>query len=96
MKPQKYPAKLIQVLAFANWTQDHLADLLNVSNNTLNGWVNGRTEPRSAHAELIDEIWGEIVEPYVCELETRADEIEKRLLKERIKHLPDDDVCKVE
>jgi transcriptional regulator with XRE-family HTH domain len=90
---RKYTTKLVQVLAFTNWTQDHLADLLNVSNNTLNAWVNGRSEPHSAHAELVDKIWREIVEPYLCELETKADEVERAILRRKIRDLPKDNMC---
>jgi transcriptional regulator with XRE-family HTH domain len=94
MRQQKYSAKLVQVLAFTGWTQDHLADLLDVSNNTLNAWVNGHAEPRSAHAELVDEIWHEIVAPYLCELEVRADELERKILKRKIRELPENNTCR--
>jgi DNA-binding XRE family transcriptional regulator len=89
----KYSKKLYKVLAFANWTQDHLADLLDVSTPTMNSWVNGKSEPQPKHAAVIDQIYTEIVEPVQCDLECRADAVEKKLLRCKIKDLPKNNVC---
>jgi hypothetical protein len=44
----------------------------------------------------IDSIYADLVTPLLCEIEALADKVEKRLLKDRIEHLPDNNVCKVE
>jgi len=92
----KYSKKLVQVLAFTGWSQDHLADLLGVSNNTFNSWVNGNSLPHQRNAGLIDEIYDKIVAPYICELERKADEVEKEILRQKIVDLPKDNVCPVD
>jgi transcriptional regulator with XRE-family HTH domain len=89
----KYSTKLYKVLAFTGWTQDHLADLLNISTPTINAWVNGKSEPRHEHATMIDEVYDNLVVPYICELEQKADKIEKKLLSRQIKNLPNNNVC---
>jgi transcriptional regulator with XRE-family HTH domain len=89
----KYTTKLYKVLAFTGWTQDHLADLLGISTPTMNSWINGKSQPRQKHAELINDIYNHLVAPYICELEQKADKIEKRILKQKIKDLPNDNVC---
>lgn len=89
----KYSKKLVQVLVYTNWSQDKLADLLDVSNNTLNSWVKGKSEPRQKHAELIDDIYCDIVVPYICELEELADKVEKSILRRKIKNLKNDNTC---
>ena len=91
----KYDKKLYKVLAFSGWTQDRLADLLGVSTPTMNSWANGKSEPREEHAKAIDKLYKQLVEPYVCELEAKTDEIAKKLLKKQIRKLPEDNVCKV-
>jgi transcriptional regulator with XRE-family HTH domain len=91
----KYTTKLYKVLAFTGWTQDHLADLLGISTPTMNSWVNDKSEPRKHHAEMVDEIYNHMVGPYICELEQKADEIEKKILRRKIRDLPEDNVCKV-
>jgi hypothetical protein len=58
--------------------------------------VRGTTTPHTTHAAKIDGIYDELVTPLLCEIEKVADQVEKRLLNERIKHLPDDNVCKIE
>lgn len=92
----KCSKKLVQILVYTNWSQDKLADLLDVSNNTLNSWVKGKTVPRDSHSELIDEIYCEIVVPYICEIEEVTDKVEKRILKRKIKKVSDDNTCKTE
>jgi transcriptional regulator with XRE-family HTH domain len=89
----KYTTKLYKVLAFTGWTQDHLADLLDISTPTINSWVNGKSEPRQNHAAMIDEIYDHLVTPYVCELEQKADEIERKILRQKIRDLPNDNAC---
>jgi len=89
----KYNKKLEQILAFTGWSRDHFADLLDVSNNSFNSWINGHSEPRDKNKTTIDNIYDKIVVPYVCELEQKADEVEKEILKQKIKNLPDDNIC---
>ena len=89
----KYKEKVGKVLAFSGWTQDRMADLMGVGNMALNKWARGKREPRGRHAEVIDAIYAELVEPYVCELEAKADEVAKRMLEGQIRALPDDNVC---
>jgi transcriptional regulator with XRE-family HTH domain len=86
--------KLLRILGISGWSRDKLADLLQVSNNSLNSWVRGTATPHTTHCGKIDEIYNELVTPLFCEIETLADQVEKRLLKDRIKHLPDDNLCK--
>jgi transcriptional regulator with XRE-family HTH domain len=88
--------KLTRILGISNWSRDKLADLLQVSNNSLNSWLSGTSQPHATHTANIDQIYAELVAPLLCEIETLADKVEKSLLKDRINHLPDDNVCKVE
>lgn len=92
----RYRDKLVQVLAFGGWTQDRLADLFGVSNNTVNSWVNGVFEPKDGNAKMIDEIYDELVAPYTCELEAKADKIAARLMRRQIGELPENNICKKE
>lgn len=85
--------KLYKVLVFAGWTQDKLADYMGVATTTVNSWANERSEPKGEHAELIDELYADLVAPYVCELEQKADRWAKRLLRQQIRELPEDNVC---
>ncbi|MCL2095053.1 helix-turn-helix domain-containing protein [Candidatus Saccharibacteria bacterium] len=94
MNELSYAEKLQKILVVAGWTQDYLADLMKVSTPTMNSWVNGRSEPRNAGAEMIDEAYDEIVRPTVCEAEERVDSFAKMMLKRHIRQLPDDNVCK--
>lgn len=89
----KYDKKLHAVLVFSGWTRDRLADLMGVGNNTVSSWVNGHSEPKGEKAEKIDWMYGELVEPYVCELEAKADKIAEKMLRGQIAALPDDNVC---
>jgi transcriptional regulator with XRE-family HTH domain len=90
-----YKQKLSRVLAFSGWSRDRLADLLEVSNNTFNAWIGGKSEPHAKHAERIDWIYNELVQPLIPTLELMADKVEKTLLEERIEHLPDDNTAVV-
>jgi transcriptional regulator with XRE-family HTH domain len=89
-----YKQKLVRILGISGWSRDKLADLLRVSNNSLNSWARGKSAPHTTHAAKIDSIYADLVEPLLCEIETIADQVEKRLLKDRIKRLPDDNICK--
>jgi hypothetical protein len=83
----KYSVKINKILAFSGWTRDRLADLLQVSNFTMGRWLRGG-KPKVESAEIIDELYGLLVEPFVADLEVRADKIEKKLLQKRIARLP--------
>ena len=89
----RYKQKIAKILAFTNWTQDRFADLIGVSNVSMNKWAKGRREPKGQSALLIDNIYEEIVSPYTCELESKADQAAEKLLKSQIDKLPDDNVC---
>lgn len=89
----KSSKKLYKVLAFSDWTQDRLADLMGVSTPSVNSWANGKSEPKGRHAEMIDEIYAKLVEPYLCELEKKADELAEKLLKRQLTDLPEDNSC---
>jgi transcriptional regulator with XRE-family HTH domain len=88
--------KLNRILGISNWSRDKLADLLQVSNNSLNSWLRGDSQPHATHSAKISEIYKALVEPLLCEIETIADKVEKSLLAARIKNLPADNICKVE
>jgi hypothetical protein len=59
----------------------------------LDGWLGGKSEPKPTHAGKIDGVYDELVVPLACEIERVADKVEKRLLSERIRRLPDDNMC---
>ncbi|MDR0979708.1 MAG: hypothetical protein LBM12_00945 [Candidatus Nomurabacteria bacterium] len=82
-----YRTKLHKILAFSGWSQDRLADLLEVSNGTMSLWLRGK-KPRPAVAQVIDELYNEFVVPFIPTLEKRADEIEAVFLARRITKLP--------
>jgi uncharacterized protein (TIGR02145 family) len=88
--------KLTRILGISNWSRDKLADLLQVSNNSLNSWLSGTSQPHTTHTANIDQIYKELVLPLLCEIETISDKVEKSLLKDRIKHLPDNNICKTD
>lgn len=92
----RYDKKVYKLFAFSGWTQDKLADLMGVSTPAVNSWINGKKEPKGANAEMIDWLYAELVEPYVCELEAKADKIAAKLLKKQIGELKDDNVCELE
>jgi transcriptional regulator with XRE-family HTH domain len=81
--------KLIRLLGVTGWSQDKLADLLQVSNNTLSAWVKGKSEPHARHVAVIDKIFADL-SAILPEIDRVADQIEKDLLQTRIQHLPDD------
>ena len=88
-----YKDKISKILAFSGWTKGHLADLVNVTNNTIGSWSHGYTEPKDEHAVLIDTIFEKLVKPFLCDLEKRSDAIEKTILETKIKDLPKDNLC---
>jgi transcriptional regulator with XRE-family HTH domain len=81
--------KLTRLLGVTGWSQDKLADLLQVSNNTLSAWVKGKAEPHARHTALIDKIFADL-SVILPAIDRVADEVEKDLLQTRIHHLPDD------
>jgi transcriptional regulator with XRE-family HTH domain len=87
--------KLKRILGVSGWTHDKLADLMGVNNSTFSSWVRGESKAREAHVEKINWIYGELVEPLVCEIERRSDLVEKRLLEERVRGVAEDNVCKI-
>jgi transcriptional regulator with XRE-family HTH domain len=91
-----YKQKLIRILGVSGWSRDKLADLLGVSNNSLGAWVRGGSAPHAGHAGRVDGVYEELVGSLICKIEARADKVEKRLLSERIEHLPDNNACGVD
>jgi len=90
----KYSKKLTQILAFSGWTRSRLAQLMGVSNFAIIRWTKGRRIPRGEHAAMIDYLYAELVEPYICYLEIKADDLAEKFLKKQIAKLPDDNFCK--
>jgi transcriptional regulator with XRE-family HTH domain len=88
--------KLTRILGISGWSRDKLADLLQVSNNSLNSWLSGTSQPHITHIANIDQIYAELVLPLLCEIENISDKVEKHLLKDRINHLPDNNICKTD
>lgn len=89
MKPKQ---KLSRILGITGWSRDHVADLLEVSNMTLNRWLKGRSEPQPHLMERIDGMYNGIVAPLECEIDRLRDEVEKKILKSMIINL-DEDNC---
>ncbi|MCL2371525.1 hypothetical protein FWC63_02165 [Candidatus Saccharibacteria bacterium] len=86
--------KLSHILAFTGWTQGKFASLLRVSGFTLRRWQRGGTIRQPHHAAEVAQLHAEIVEPFLCEIQLRADAAEKRLLKAKLKSIPDGGVCR--
>jgi DNA-binding XRE family transcriptional regulator len=78
---KQYTKDISRILGITGWTQDHLADLLDVSTPTMNSWANGKSEPKGAHAEKLYKVFDEIVKPLQCQTEQIADRVEKKLLQ---------------
>jgi transcriptional regulator with XRE-family HTH domain len=91
-----YKQKLTRTLGISAWSRDKLADLLQVSNNTFNSWLGGKSAPKPHHATEIDKIYNELVTPLLCDIEQLADKTEERLLTERIRQSSDDNACRGE
>ena len=89
----KHKQKIVQILAFSNWSQDRFADLLGVGNFTVSRWLKGRSMPKERHAEIIDEMYDVLVEPYRCEMEEKADKLAEKLLRGQIAALREDNSC---
>jgi len=84
----EYAQKLRKILVFSGWTQDHLADLLGVSNFTLNKWAKSKRQPTlGQHAERIEYIYERLVAPNEARLAEAADQVEKSILREHMRHL---------
>lgn len=96
MKKNNQVSKVTRILAFSGWTQDKLADLLDVSNVIVNKWVRGKAIPKGERAEKVNKLFDELVAPYVCELEKKADAVEKEILERKIEHLADNNICVAE
>jgi len=82
-----YKTKILRILALTGWSHDHLADLLDVSDRAFRKWLR-RTQPQTASAALIDEIYDKIVLHYQPEITCTATALEGGILKRRIKSLP--------
>ena len=89
-----YKQKLARIIGITGWSRDRLADMLDVSNGTLNRWIKGRAIKQAGRADKIDFLYKELVLPFECEIEMRANAAEKKLLKARIGRLSDGAVCR--
>ena len=85
--------KLNRILGITGWSQDKLADLMMVSNGALRRWLKGREVRQEVNITRINWLYDELVIPFLCDIEQKADDVEKTLLKTRIKSLADDNVC---
>jgi transcriptional regulator with XRE-family HTH domain len=86
--------KISRILGVTGWTQGKLANLMGVDNGAVRRWQKGKPVKQAANAARIDWLYDELVAPFICEIEQRADATEKQLLKARIKALPDNNMCK--
>jgi len=89
----KYKDKITKILVFSNWSQSRFANILGVNVLTINRWKRGRRVPQGDYAEIIDRLFDELVAPYACELEEKADELAEKLLNRQIDALADDNTC---
>ena len=87
--------KLNRIIGVTDWSRDHLADLLDVSNATLGRWLKGRGKMQEKFEKQIDNMFEKIVKPLDCEIDRLSDQVEEEILKTRIKSLKDDDCCEV-
>ena len=85
--------KLNRILGITGWSRDRLADMLDISNGTLNRWCKGKKIKHDRHVAHIDWLYSELVEPLECEIERRANQAEKRLLEARANRIPDSASC---
>jgi transcriptional regulator with XRE-family HTH domain len=81
-----YKQKLKRIMEITGWTQDHLADLLDVSNSGFRKWFK-RSLPRAESSATIDELYEKIVVPVECEIRRLAGETEKEILRRKIKSI---------
>ena len=86
--------KLNRILGVTGWSQDKLADLMMVSNSALRCWLKGNDVRQAANTARINWLYEELVAPFLCDIEQKSDDVEKYLLKARIKSLSDDNTCK--
>ena len=86
--------KLNRIMGVTGWTRKKMARLAGASEKSVWLWSKGRPVGQAVHAERIDWSYKEIVEPFVCEIEKRADEAEKKMLQREIKGLADNNICK--
>jgi transcriptional regulator with XRE-family HTH domain len=86
--------KINRIMGMTGWTREKLARLMGVSGRSIWAWSKGQAVRLPEHAERLDWLYGELVEPFVCEIEARADAVEKKLLQDKIKNLADDNICK--
>ena len=74
----KIQEKIARILKESGWSQEELARRLGVSFKALNGWANGKTEPRADNAEAIEQSYFDIVgrtavdEQYLADLKQKA------------------------
>ncbi|MCL2038665.1 hypothetical protein FWG86_02065 [Candidatus Saccharibacteria bacterium] len=93
MQNQSPKHKLSRILQITNWSHDRLADMLDISNGTLRRWLKGRTIKHPKYIAHIDWLYSDIVEPLECEILTRSNRAEKRLLQSRASRIPDPTSC---
>ncbi|MCL2085558.1 helix-turn-helix transcriptional regulator [Candidatus Saccharibacteria bacterium] len=78
---KEYAVKIQRILALSDWTQDHMADLLGVSNITMSWWARGRRTPKERYITRIDFMYEGIVVPHEAGLRESADRVEREILE---------------
>lgn len=86
--------KINRILGVTNWSKGKLANLIGASNGSVWLWSKGKQQPKDQTLQKIDWLYKELVEPFICEIETRAEAAEEKLLKAKIKDLSSDNICK--
>ena len=80
-------------MGVAGWSQAKLARLLGVNYRTLRSWTKGKPVRQEIHALRIDWLYEGLVLHFHGDIESRADAMEKRMLKGTNKIFLDDNVC---
>ena len=86
--------KLNRIMGVTGWTRKKMARLVGASERSVWLWSKGRPIGQVVHMERIDWLYAEIVEPFICDIEKRADVAEKKMLQREIKGLADNNICK--
>ena len=86
--------KLNRIMGTTGWTRKKMARLVGASERSVWMWSKGRPIGQVVHTERLDWLYVEIIKPFICDIEKRADVAEKKILQREIKSLADDNVCR--
>ena len=89
-----YKEKFDRVMGVTGWNRGQMARLLGANYFTIVRWMRHRFDPTNAYASKIDLMYDGIVKPLECEIDRLSDEVEKKILKDKIEDLKADD-CEV-